>query len=280
TRFMEKENKDTEDITNAKPSSSSFLSSCIPFNNRSFRASIPRCVEGTNNRALTIQNVSSRPKNRPALLSASIAANYGEITAVTGLQEAALDTLEDTITGMETAYAKGLVTLTDSTGEHTIAANHLSPQFLRAHKTAIVPSDRNFRAANPAVTVEQLLTVYTKTDIHQKAAALIAEAQVNITPEQLVSNLSGGMLQRLILTRELSTQPALLILCNPMQGLDIEAQGNLCKTLTNLAAQGKAIIVIGTQDFPLTLCQKVYKLESGNTELVFENNFTAAEATP
>ncbi len=220
--------------------------------------------------ALSLAEVSSRPKNRPALLSATLSANYGQITAVTGLQEAALNTLEDTITGMETAWAKGFVTLTDGKASHTIAANHLSPQFLRAHKVAIVPSDRNFRAAHPSITVEQLLSVYTKTDTRKKAAALIEEAAVNITPEQYVSNLSGGMLQRLILTRELSTNPALLLLCNPMQGLDIEAQGNLCQTLTDLAAQGKAVLVIGTQDFPLTLCQKVYRLESGSTELIFD----------
>ena len=222
-------------------------------------------------------NLSSRPKNRPALLSASIQANYGEITAVTGLQEAALDTLEDTITGMETSWAKGSLTITDETGSHTIAANRLSPGFLRSHKVAIVPSDKTFRAANPNITVEELLSVYTKTEPRQKAAALIREAHVNITPEQFVSNLSGGMLQRLIVTRELSTSPDLLILCNPMQGLDIEAQGNLCHKLTDLTAKGKAVIIIGTQDFPLTLCQKVYRLESGCTELIFENGLLKKE---
>ncbi|MBQ6781036.1 MAG: ATP-binding cassette domain-containing protein [Treponema sp.] len=218
--------------------------------------------------ALALTDVSARPKNRPALLSATIAAEYGEITAVTGLQEAAMDTLEDTVTGMQSASAKGMVTLTDGSGSHTIRANKLSPQFLRQHGAAIVPSDRTFRAAHPKITVEQLLSVYTKSDTRAKSAALIAEAGVNITPDQLVSNLSGGMLQRLILTRELSARPRLLILCNPMQGLDTQAQANLQKTLTDLAAQEKAILILGTQDFPLSLCHKVYRLEAGKTELV------------
>ena len=227
--------------------------------------------------ALTVKGLSSRPKNRPVLLSADLTADFGQITAVTGLQEAAMDTLEDSVTGMENASAKGIITLTDKAGGHSIAANRLTPQFLRAHKAAIVPSDRNFRAANPNITVEQLLSVYTKKDTRQKAAALIREAAVNIRPEERVSNLSGGMLQRLILTRELSTNPAILILCNPLQGLDIASQGNLCKTLASLAQQGKAVVVIGTQDFPLTLCQKVYRLESGSTELIYENHFTQTE---
>ena len=62
-----------------------------------------------------------------------------------------------------------------------------------------------------------------------------------------------------------------------MQGLDIEAQGNLCHKLTDLTAKGKAVIIIGTQDFPLTLCQKVYRLESGCTELIFENGLLKKE---
>ena len=261
--------------------------------------------------AFRLEHVSSRPKNRPALLDATIDVRFGEITAVTGLQEAAMDTLEDVVTGMNTASAKGFVKLMDIQQDtedikdsedndkekkfsasscipsipmntHSSAppfpASKLNPRILREHGAAIVPSDRNFRAANPKITVEQLLSVYTKTDTRENAAALIAKAEVNITPEQSVSHLSGGMLQRLILARELSVRPRLLILCNPMQGLDIQAQGNVCQTLTNLARQGTAVLIVGAQDFPLTLAQKVYRLESGRTELIFENAMNRTEA--
>ena len=220
--------------------------------------------------AISLTHVSSRPKFRPVLLDTTFSARFGEITAITGLQEAAMDTLEDVLTGMETSSAKGEFTLTDAQGTHTISANHVTPQFLRAHGAAIVPSDRNFRAANPAITVEQLLSVYAKKQPRETALKLIEQAGVAITPEQRVSNLSGGMLQRLILTRELSTAPNLLLLCTPMQGLDIQAQGNICQTLSALAQQGKAIVILGTQDFPMTLCRKVYQMEAGKTSLIFE----------
>lgn len=220
--------------------------------------------------ALAVMHLSSLPKNRPALLDASLTAAYGAITAVTGLQEAALDTLEDVLTGMETASAKGFVTLTAADGARTtVRASKLTPRLLRAHRTAIVPSDRTFRAAHPDITVEQLLSVYAKTDPRGTALRLIRRADVHITPEQSVAQLSGGMLQRLILTRELATDPALLILCNPMQGLDIQAQATLCQTLVALARAGTAILVLGTQDFPLSLCQNVYALESGVLRLHF-----------
>lgn len=220
--------------------------------------------------ALAVIHLSSLPKNRPALLDASLTAAYGAITAVTGLQEAALDTLEDALTGMETASAKGFVTLTATDGAcTTVRANKVTPRLLRAYRTAIVPSDRTFRAAHPDITVEQLLSVYAKTDPRDTALRLIRRADVHITPEQSVAQLSGGMLQRLILTRELVTDPALLILCNPMQGLDIQAQATLCQTLVALARAGTAVFILGTQDFPLSLCQNVYALESGVLRLRF-----------
>lgn len=220
--------------------------------------------------ALTVTHLSSLPKNRPALLDASLTAAYGAITAVTGLKEAALDTLEDALTGMECASAKGFVTLTAADGTRTtVRASKLTPRLLRAHRTAIVPSDRTFRAAHPDITVEQLLSVYAKADPRGTALRLIRRADVHITPEQSVAHLSGGMLQRLILTRELATAPALLILCNPMQGLDIQAQATLCQTLVALARAGKAVLIVGAQDVPLSLCQNVYALESGMLHLRF-----------
>ena len=220
--------------------------------------------------AITVTHLSSLPKSRPALLDASLTAAYGAITAVTGLQEAALDTLEDALTGMETASAKGFITLTAADGASTtVRASKVTPRLLRAHRTAIVPSDRTFRAAHPDITVEQLLSVYTKTDPRGTTLRLIRRANVHITPEQSVAQLSGGMLQRLILTRELATDPALLILCNPIQGLDLQAQATLCQTLVALTRAGKAVLILGTQDFPLSLCQTVYALESGVLHLRF-----------
>ncbi len=90
-----------------------------------------------------------------------------------------------------------------------------------------------------------------------------------MTPQEKVYSLSGGMLQRLILERELSIDPELIIMANPMQGLDIEAQSRLCHRLLELRSQGKAVLVIGAMDFPLTLCQRVYSLESGTTKLIY-----------
>lgn len=224
---------------------------------------------------ISLTHVSCRPKNRPILLDATISVPYHAITMITGMKESALGTLEDVLTGMNNAPCTGTISFSctkDNDCQTTINLHKklLTTSFLRARHTAIVPSDRSFRASNPALTVEQILTTYCTGTIHLKAQELIDRAHVNITPLESVSNLSGGMLQRLILAREQSIDPELFILCEPMQGLDTTAQAELCKTLVAIAKNGKAVLVLGATDFPLTLCNKVYSLEGGTTTLAFD----------
>ncbi len=226
---------------------------------------------------LILENVKARPKNKPILLNANLLIKYGEITAVSGMREAALGTLEDLLTGMETENVSGKAIFYDRLAGNekksvitlNLKRGKLNAIFLRKHKTAIVPSDKNFRASHPDLTVNELVNVYKKHNTYEETSALIKKADIKITPQEKVYSLSGGMLQRLILERELSIDPELIIMANPMQGLDIEAQSRLCHRLLELRSQGKAVLVIGAMDFPLTLCQRVYSLESGTTKLIY-----------
>ncbi len=221
-----------------------------------------------------LSHASSKPRSRPVLLDADLTVKYGEITAVSGLKEAALDTLEDLCTGIENAYSKGKALFygTDGSCKNiSISKGQLTSRFLRKNGCAIISSDRTFRASNPKLTVEQMLTSFDgRKNTAALAQKLIDETQVNITPEDLCSSLSGGMQQRLIITREFSTDPKLLILCNPMQGLDVESQGKLAAKINAQAQKGKAVLIIGSADFPLSTCARIYELESGKTKLVFE----------
>ena len=74
----------------------------------------------------------------------------------------------------------------------------------------IIPSNKNFRASNPKLTVLQLLTSGikgNKNQLKEYAENLIRKADINITISETAACLSGGMLQRLILERELAKNP-------------------------------------------------------------------------
>lgn len=110
-----------------------------------------------------------------------------------------------------------------------------------------IPSDKTFRASNPSLTILQMLTSHHTNEKQsmqkQRALNLLKKAQVSIQLKELCSNLSGGMLQRLILEREIAENPKLLILFNPTQGLDVEATERLYSRLDELSNNGTIVII-------------------------------------
>ena len=110
-----------------------------------------------------------------------------------------------------------------------------------------IPSDKTFRASNPNLTIFQLCSAY-HTGEKQKALeeysqGLLKKAEVNIRLYEKALCLSGGMLQRLILERELAENPQELYLFDPTHGLDVEATERLYARLEGLAKNGTKIII-------------------------------------
>lgn len=114
-------------------------------------------------------------------------------------------------------------------------------------KIGYIPSDKTFRASNPNLTVLQLTTIY-HTELKQKelekyAYNILKKADVNIKLYEKVSSLSGGMLQRIILEREIEENPEVMFLFNPTHGLDSESTQRLYAKLDKLAQSGTDVII-------------------------------------
>ena len=62
-----------------------------------------------------------------------------------------------------------------------------------------------------------------------------------------VEALSGGNQQKVALARWLSTQPKVLILDEPTQGIDVGAKAEIHALMQELAEQGLAIIMISSE---------------------------------
>src|SRR4051812_23959472 len=65
--------------------------------------------------------------------------------------------------------------------------------------------------------------------------------------DALVGRLSGGNQQKVLLARWLVTQPRLLILDEPTRGIDIGAKAQIQKLVTELAAEGMAVVYISAE---------------------------------
>jgi len=63
----------------------------------------------------------------------------------------------------------------------------------------------------------------------------------------LITSLSGGNQQKVVLAKWLMSNPKLLILDNPTQGVDVGAKEEIYHIIHRLAAQGVAIIVLSSE---------------------------------
>lgn len=81
---------------------------------------------------------------------------------------------------------------------------------------------------------------------------------------QITGNLSGGNQQKVVLSKWLFANPEVLILDEPTRGIDVGAKYEIYTIINQLAAQGKAIIVISSE-MPelLGITDRLYVMNEG-----------------
>ncbi|MBQ9168490.1 MAG: sugar ABC transporter ATP-binding protein [Oscillospiraceae bacterium] len=83
-----------------------------------------------------------------------------------------------------------------------------------------------------------------KKDVDQYVGMLRVKTPSN---QELIRNLSGGNQQKVLVARCLLTDPDIIIVDEPTRGIDVGAKAEIHSLITNLAGQGKAIIMISSE---------------------------------
>jgi len=102
---------------------------------------------------------------------------------------------------------------------------------------------------DPDLTVLQNLEVFAsyfdipKTDAHKRALDLLTFIALDHRQGATVSELSGGMMRRLVLARALINNPELLILDEPTTGLDPQSRHQVWERLETLRKEGISILL-------------------------------------
>ena len=135
-----------------------------------------------------------------------------------------------------------------------------SPRDAMKHGIGLVPEDRKQQALFLQLAIRHNFSVasldrFMKLGIFVDEAKEAAELQrfkammnVRMTgPEQLISNLSGGNQQKIVLSRWLSLDPKILIVDEPTRGIDIAAKAEVHEILDTLAGRGIAVVVISSE---------------------------------
>ena len=85
--------------------------------------------------------------------------------------------------------------------------------------------------------------------------------------DDLITTLSGGNQQKVILARALTTRPKVVILDNPTQGVDIGARTEIYQQLQELARQRVSLIILSNEfDEIYKNCDRVYVMYQGRIQ--------------
>ena len=95
------------------------------------------------------------------------------------------------------------------------------------------------------------------------------------TPSQetKVANLSGGNQQKIVVAKWLLNTPDLLIMDEPTRGIDVGAKAEIYSIMSDMAAEGKAIIMISSEMAELLgMCDRILVMCEGENMGVFDRS--------
>jgi ribose transport system ATP-binding protein len=207
----------------------------------------------------------------------------GEILGLTGLIGAGFDEVPNLIFGAAPAEAGRL----EIDGRaHDLAA--MTPSAARAAAIALLPADRLGASGVGRLPVSDnmMLPVMSafmrgswldRRSISRTAGELCRAYDVRpADPTYNLEDLSGGNQQKVLLAKWLQTKPALLLLDEPTQGVDVGARQQVYAALATAAKQGTAILCASTDAEQLaTVCDRVLIFARGR----IVRELTGAEVT-
>ncbi|PHP66928.1 ABC transporter [Zhengella mangrovi] len=178
------------------------------------------------------------------------------------------------------------------------AVSVASPGQARKAGIGFLPGDRHHEGILADLSVRENFSIRsTETDTvsglvseqRERSRVRDAVAGYNVkTPsiETPIRSLSGGNQQKLILSSVVGAEPAVMLIDEPTQGVDIGARAEIYRILREIANNGTTIIVVSSDAAEIAgLCDRVMVFSRGQIvrELkgddVVENNITEAVLT-
>ncbi|MDN5933380.1 MAG: ATP-binding cassette domain-containing protein, partial [Pseudonocardia sp.] len=191
---------------------------------------------------------------RPLLADVDLVVRAGEVLGVAGVEGNGQTELVETIMGMRRGSG-GVVTLSgkDITHAGTLAR--------REAGIGYVPEDRTRHGllASQPLWANRMLGHQSRPPVSRGGAfGLLDRAATRRDTERIVAEfdvrtpgidvaaaaLSGGNQQKLVVGRELSGDPVLLIASHPTRGVDVGAQAGIWEVLRQARARGLAVLLI------------------------------------
>ena len=231
-----------------------------------------KCVQDHGREVMRLEDVSAvNNKNLPALRNVDLSLHEGEILGIAGVAGNGQSELVEVITGLRECTGKIWMDGKDIANK--------PPSFAISHGLAHIPEDRIGvgSAPNLSLTSNVIMKRYDKEPIsHKWQLDYLAADELtdNLKTEYDIQapsvktaarKLSGGNLQKLILARELSSAPHLIVAMQPTRGLDVGAIEGVQQLLLRQREMGCAILLVSEDlDEILALSDRIAVMYEGH----------------
>ncbi len=224
------------------------------------------------------------PEGADKLQGVSFTLREGEILGVAGVAGSGQKELCEAIAGLQ-AIEKGSILLEGKSIEG------LSPRDIikKGISMSFIPEDRLGMGlvGGMSLTDNMLLKTYRdqkgaflrRQPARAQARRLVEALQIS-TPsiQTAVRKLSGGNVQKVLLGREIDSNPRVLITAYPVRGLDINASYTIYDLLNAQKEKGVGILFIGEDlDVLLELCDRILVLCGGKVTAIISAKFATKE---
>jgi len=194
-----------------------------------------------------------------ALRDVSLTAYKGEFLTILGESGSGKTTLLRVISGLETATSSGMIAIEGSSVAHVSAAQR--------NCTTVFQNYALFPHMSVQENVEYGLSVrgIPKADRAKRALEALEMVKLGEKADRRVSQLSGGERQRVALARAIVTQPAILLLDEPLGALDEKLRQQMQEELVRLHSQlGMTFVYIThSQEEALTMSDRIALMRNG-----------------
>lgn len=232
---------------------------------RSIDAVFPPRRPARDTTLLTVRNLGGR-----RISGVSLDVRAGEIVGVAGLAGSGRSELLRILGGAQRRLS-GTIALRGA------AADRRHPWRAQRHGIVYVPEDRRGVGLIPDTAARNLNST---TIGRHRAFGPLASPQAErhharelwtrfgvrgASMEHPVYALSGGNQQKIVLAKFLALEPEVVLLDEPTAGVDVGTKAEIYRIITDLAADGAAVLIVGSELLELVgLCHRIMVLHQGH----------------
>lgn len=190
-----------------------------------------------------LKNIDFHYEHKKVLEHINIKINKGEFLAIVGPNGAGKSTLLKLILGL-LPIQSGEIFIDGATYHKKLTTDKISYVSQKASSvTAGFPATVKEVILSGLTRKKRLFKWFNKAD-NMKVDHVLDRLNINDLKHKNVSELSGGQQQRVLIARALVSDPSVLILDEPTNGIDAKHVGEFYETLENLKREGVTIILV------------------------------------